>query len=246
MRLRKRLYRGAVSLKRRLLGIPQPGQLDWGDLKRTLPVSSHFGEDRPTRGELRGRAIDRHYVDAFLERHSRDIGGEVLEIGESLYTRQFGADRVTRSEVLHVREGNPLATLIADLARAPQIADNSYDCAVITQTLHLIYDAPAAVCTLARILRPGGRLLLTVPGISPVPNGTEWGDTWHYAFTQHSVRRMLTEAFGHEPEVESMGNVMAATAFLHGLSIGELESAELDSHDPDFPLIIAARIVKQA
>jgi len=246
MRLRKRLFHGAVTLKRRLLGIPQPGQVNWGDLRRTTPISRHFGEDRPAAGQLRGQAIDRHYVNAFLSRHCEDIAGEVIEIGEPLYTRLFGADRVTRSEVLHVHEVNPQATIIADLADAPQLADCAYDCAIVTQTLHLIYEAPSAVRTLARILRPGGSLLLTVPGITPVPNGTEWAGTWHWAFTQYSVRRMLTEAFGHAPEVESMGNVMAATAFLHGLSIGELESADLDSHDPDFPLIIAARIVKQA
>ena len=245
MRLRKRLYRGAVRLQRRLSGIPQPGEVDWGDLRRTTPIGRRFGEDRPTGGELRGRGIDRHYVESFIERHAGDIGGDVLEIGEPLYTRWFGADRVKRSEVLHIQAGNPLATLIADLSEAPHMADASYDCAIVTQTLHLIYDAPAAVRTLARVLRPGGRLLLTVPGISPVPHGTDWGSTWHWAFTAHSIRRMLREGFESEPEVESMGNVLAASAFLHGLSMGELHAAELDDCDPDFPVIIAARIVKQ-
>lgn len=246
MRLRKRLYRGAVTLKRRLLGIPQPGHVDWGDLRRVSPVSRHFGEDRPVAGQLRGEAIDRYYVRAFLEGHREDIAGDVLEIGEPLYTRLFGGERVTRSEVLHVHAGNPQATIVADLVDAPQLPDEAYDCAVVTQTLHLIYNAPSAIQTLVRILRPGGRLLLTVPGITPVPNGTVWGDTWHWAFTAHSVRRMLSEAFGNKPTIQSMGNVMAATAFLHGLSIGELDSTELDSCDPDFPVIIAARILKQA
>lgn len=245
MRLRKRLYRGAIRLQRHLSGIPQPGEVDWGDLRRTMPIGRRFGEDRPTGGELRGQAIDRHYVESFISRHAGDIGGDVLEIGEPLYTRRFGADRVRTSEVLHVKAGNPLATLIADLSAAPHMADASYDCAIVTQTLHLIYDAPAAVRTLARVLRPGGRLLLTVPGISPVPNGTDWGGTWHWAFTAHSIRRMLFEAFGSEAEVESMGNVLSASAFLHGLSVGELQAAELDACDRDFPVIIAARIVKR-
>ena len=245
MHLRKRLYRGAVRLKRRLSGTPQPGEVDWGDLRRTEPIGRRFGEDRPTGGELRGRAIDRHYVESFIARYAEDIGGDVLEIGEPLYTRWFGADRVKTSEVLHVRAGNPLATLIADLSVAPHMPDASYDCAIVTQTLHLIYDAPAAVRTLARVLRPGGRLLMTVPGISPVPNETDWGSTWHWAFTSHSVRRMLREGFESDPEVVSMGNVLSASAFLQGLSVGELQAAELDACDPDFPVIIAARIAKQ-
>ena len=50
--------------------------------------------------------------------------GRVLEIGDDEYTRRFGGDRVERSDVLHVEEGNPQATIVADLADAPQIPDD--------------------------------------------------------------------------------------------------------------------------
>jgi SAM-dependent methyltransferase len=237
---RKAVYRQWVALSRRIRGVPQPGGVDFGDLRRVNPVSRHFGVDR-------GTAIDRHYVEGFLSRHAADIRGRVLEVGENTYTRRYGGDRVTHSDVLHVRDGNPRATIIADLADAPQIADSTFDCIVLTQTLHLIYDARAAVRTLHRVLKPGGVLLLTVPGITQVPHGTDWAYTWYWAFTELSVRRMLGEVFGDgNLAVEAGGNVLAATALLHGLAVEEFAADELDAPDRDYPVIIAARALRAA
>lgn len=238
MSWRKSAYRASVRLRRRLFGIPAPGSVNFGDLRRSTPVSRHFGVDR-------GTAIDRHYVEGFLARHAADVRGRVLEVGEDTYTRRYGGDRVSRSDVLHVRDGNPRATIIADLADAPQVADATFDCIVLTQTLHLIYDARAAVRTLHRLLKPGGVLLLTVPGITQVPNGTDWAYTWYWAFTELSVRRMLGEVFGEANlAVELGGNVLAATALLHGLAVEEFASDELDALDRDYPVIIAARALR--
>ena len=62
------------------------------------------------------------------------------------------------------REGNPQATIVADLTDAPHIPDDTFDCAIVTQTLQFVYDVRAAFATLHRILAPGGVLLATVPG----------------------------------------------------------------------------------
>lgn len=240
MSWRKTAYRAYVRLRRRVFGIPAPGSVNFGDLRRLTPVSRHFGVDR-------GTAIDRHYVESFLARHAADVRGRVLEVGESTYTRRYGGDRVTHSDVLHVRDGNPQATIIADLADAPQVPDATFDCIVLTQTLHLIYDAGAAVRTLHRLLKPGGVLLLTVPGITQVPHGTDWAYTWYWAFTELSVRKMLGDVFGAgNVAVEVGGNVLAATALLHGLAVEEFAADELDALDRDYPVIIAARALRVA
>jgi SAM-dependent methyltransferase len=240
MSMRKSAYRAYVRLRRRLLGIPAPGSVNFGDLRRVTPVSRHFGVDR-------GTALDRYYIEHFLQRHADDVRGRVLEVGENNYTRRYGGDRVTHSDVLHVQDGNPQATIIGDLADAPQIADATFDCIVLTQTLHMIYNARAAVRTLHRILKPGGVLLLTVPGITQVPHGTVWAHTWYWAFTELSVHRMLGEVFSDENlALESGGNVLAATALLHGLAVEELAADELDTLDRDYPLIIAARALRTA
>lgn len=238
MSARKAAYRTYVRLRRRLLGIPQPGAVDFGDLRRLSPVSRNFGTDR-------GLPIDRYYIEQFLDRSRADIRGRALEIGEDTYTRRFGGERVERRDVLHVEPGNPAATIVADLADAPAIPDASFDCAILTQTLQFLYDARAAVRTLHRILAPGGVLLMTVPGITQVPVKSTWGHTWYWAFTELSVRRMLGEVFGDGNVTTGVaGNVLAATAFLQGLAAGELEEGELDTLDEDYPVIISARAVR--
>jgi hypothetical protein len=44
--------------------------------------------------------------------------------------------------------------------------------------------------------------------------------------------------------IETYGNVLAATAFLHGLSVEELTEDELDDSDPDYEVTIAIRAMK--
>jgi glycosyltransferase involved in cell wall biosynthesis len=206
-----------------------------GDLRRTRPISREYGYDR-------GRPIDRYYIEDFLARHARDIRGRVLEIGDSAYTRQFGADRVEVSDVLHVDESNPRATIVGDLSAAEHVPSGAFDCFILTQTLQLVYDVPAACQTAYRILKPGGVLLVTVPGITQISDN-DWRDTWYWSFTTRSVRALLEEVFP-KVEVEAHGNVLAATAFLHGLATEELRPEELDHSDQDYEVLITARAVK--
>ena len=235
MSLRRAFWRTYRRVKRRVLGVPDTRTVDFGHLRRLEPFGRHFGEDR-------GQALDRYYIEGFLGAAAADVRGRVLEIGEDRYTRQFGGDRVTHSDIPHVNTSNPRATIVGDLSAAPQIPDASFDTLIITQTLHLIYDPIAAVRTMHRVLKPGGVLLLTVPGITQIPNGTQWADTWYWAFTPQSVRRMLAEAFGDSGvAVTSHGNVLSATSMLYGLSASDLTTEELNESDPDYPVIIGAR-----
>jgi SAM-dependent methyltransferase len=144
--------------------------------------------------------------------------------------------------VLHAAAGNPQATVVADLANAPQLADASFDCVICTQTLLLVYDLRAAVATLRRILRPGGTALVTLPGVSRTVADED--DPWqdHWRFTRMSARRLFQEAFGAgNVEVEGYGNVLAATAQLQGLAAEELDTAELEERDPAYDVLIGVR-----
>jgi SAM-dependent methyltransferase len=238
----EKLVRGAGAAARHAFvrarrAAPPPGKVDLGDLRHLEPISRHWGFDR-------GRPVDRYYVEGFLARHAADVRGRVLEAGDDSYTRRFGAAAVTRADVLHVRPGVRDVTVVADLADAPHVTSDTYDCIVLTQTLHLVYDVHAALRTLHRILAPGGVLLLTVPGITPTTDD-EWRSSWYWSFTALSLARLAGESF---PEgsyhVETHGNVLAATAFVQGLAWQELETGELDHRDPDYPVTVALRAVK--
>ena len=130
--------------------------------------------------------------------------------------------------MLHVAEGNPEATIIGDLTCAGHIPSDTFDCIILTQTLHIIYDVKAAIQTLYRILKPSGVLLATFPGITQISTD-EWSASWYWAFTTLSARRLFEETFPAENlRVEAHGNVLAATALLHGLAMEELRQEELD------------------
>src|ERR1051325_2617634 len=127
---------------------PPLGWVRFGSLRRIKPINRRFGLDR-------GRPIDRYFIDSFLARHAMDIRGSVLEVANNTYTMRFGGDRVTKSEILFVEEGNPRATIVADLSsHEHHIPSESFDCIILTQTLQYIYDTRSAIQTLYRILKP--------------------------------------------------------------------------------------------
>jgi len=236
-RLRARVPK---PLGRRIRRLIRPvGGVWFGNLRRTAPVSRYFGFDR-------GRPVDRYYIEAFLAHHRTDVRGRVLEVGDDGYTRQFGGGRVDVADVLHVSDANPRATIVDDLASGTRIPSDAFDCVILTQTLHLVYDVQGAVRTLHRILKPGGVLLLTVPGITPLDSG-EWNATWYWSFTPASIRRLFGEVFTSTLlEVVSFGNVLAACGFLHGLAMEELSEPELNVYDPLYPVVVGLRAVKLA
>jgi SAM-dependent methyltransferase len=206
-------------------------------MRRVTPLSRHFGYER-------GTPVDRHYIETFLARYAQAIAGRVLEVGDDAYTRRFGEGRVTVRDVLHIDADNPNATFVDDLASGERLPSNAFDCVILTQTLHLIFDVPAAVRTVHRILKPGGVALMTVPGISQI-HGGRWRGTWYWTFTPAAVRRLLASVFPPaEIQVDAAGNVFAACAFLQGMAQEELTAAELDTDDPLYPVIVTARARK--
>lgn len=205
---------------------------------RTQPLSGNWGFGR-------GTAIDRWYIERWLAQREGDIRGSVLEAMDSRYTERFGSG-VTASHVLDVDSSNRNATLVADLQQPNQFPEAAFDCIVLTQTLHYVYDLRAAVASLHRALRPGGVCLVTVPLVSrldpAVPPG---GEYWR--MTGAACARLFGEQFGDaNVEVSEQGNVRAGTAFLLGLAAEELSERELvAAPDRYFPLLTTVRAVRE-
>ncbi len=234
--------RGWIRKQQRLLKLQAVpvGTVDFGSLKRLTPISPIFGIDRDL------VSVERYYIEDFLKAHEADIAGRVLEMGEPLYTEKFGGSKVVVSDVLNYVEGNPKATIVADLTDAPHIPDNTFDCIVITQTLQMIFEADKAIATLHRILKPGGVVLATSHGITKVARREgvdDWGEYWH--FTTQSSKRLFGDVFGRENiDVSSYGNILTTIASLHGLSASEVDPIEIDHNDPDYELLVMVRAVK--
>jgi SAM-dependent methyltransferase len=218
--------------------IPPTGRVRFGNFRRLSPFSRTFGYNR-------GQPIDRYYIEQFLALHQMDVRGRVLEIADRGYTCQFGGDRVTKSDILHVTPGDPKATIIGDLASADHIPSDSFDCIILTQTLQFIFDIRMALQTIYRILKPGGVILATFPGITAISryDMDRWGQFW--GFSSLSARRLFEQVFAQETlEIKTCGNILTASAFLYGMAAEELREDELEYFDPDYEVIIAVRATK--
>jgi SAM-dependent methyltransferase len=213
-----------------------PGMVRWGDLRRGSPFNRAWGFGR-------GTPIDRIYIENFLARHADDVRGVCLEVLNADYTRRFGGIRVTRSDVLDVNPANTAATIVADLGEPRSVPGGRFDCVIFTQTLHLVPDMRAAVENVWHALAPGGVLLLTVPALGrhEAREGFHH-DRWRVTGTG---REWLFAGLGARVDVVTYGNVLVCAAFLYGLGAEELSAAELDAVDREFPLIVAARAVRE-
>jgi SAM-dependent methyltransferase len=214
------------------------GSIRMGDLRCLQPVSREYGFDR-------GQPIDRYYIERFLAANAPLVRGRALEVGDNAYTRRFGGSQVSRADVLNVKAGVPNTTFVADLTSGAGVPDAAFDCIILTQTLHLVFDVAAALRTLHRILKPGGTLLLTVPGtISQIEQG-EWSSTWYWGFTSLSLGRLFDAAFpAPRAVITEFGNVLTSVAFLEGLVAEEFSPEELAHRDELYPLLLAVRATK--
>lgn len=194
------------------------------------PLSHCYGYDR-------GTPIDRIYIDAFLTAHKHLITGDAAEIKDATYLNRHGDHRLTSTTVIDIDPDNPQATLIADLTQPGALPPETFDCIVLTQTLQLLTDPAAALRTCATALRVAGTLLITAPSAARVSPSGGPADRWR--FTPASLDHLLRDWPGPHT-ITAYGNLRTCLAAFLGEAAHELTTAQLDHHDPDFPLLAAA------
>lgn len=202
------------------------------------PVSKLFGSER-------GKAVDRKYIEIFLGENKGYIKGTVLEVLNNKYTKMFGGDKVDKSVVSHVN-GWGSNTVLCNFETGEGVTEETYDCIICTQTLQYIYDVRTAVKNLYTMLKTGGTVLITVPGIKPICeyDDSHWGEYW--SFTVKSVERLIDEVCGlQNATISSCGNVKTATAYMYGICVEELEEFDFKYNDARYPFIITAKIIKK-
>jgi SAM-dependent methyltransferase len=228
-----RELRIGLRRRQRLARLRRPAWL--GTIRRTSPLSEHWGRER-------GTPIDRYYIERFLAENEHAITGGVLEVMNADYTRRFGT-AVASSAVLDIDAGNPVATVIADLAAADSIDESTFDCFILTQTLQYIFEIENAVRHAHRILRPGGTVLCTLPVVSRI--GQRQIESEYWRLTPAACARLFADTFSQDAvEVRGCGNVLTCVAFLVGMAAEELTAKELEADDPFFPLLVTVRATK--
>ena len=207
----------------------------WGSFRRLTPIGRWWGASR-------GQPVDRYYIDAFIGSNGERVTGAVLEVKEDLYASRFG-HALTSVDILDIDPGNPQATVIADLGVPGALATAAYDCIIVTQTLQFVERLDIALASLWDALRPGGRLLISLPCVSRLEPSLAEVECWRVL--PAGLRRGLERCCpGAQVVVEGRGNQLAATAFLAGLATEDLRPDELDRDDPLCPLVTLGSATK--
>lgn len=138
------------------------------------------------------RSKVREESNSWLRRQVADIQGRVLSIGSGtdadkeggVYRGYFkSCSSYVTSDLNPARH----CDLVVDVRSMPQIPDKSYDCVFGNAVLEHVDDFFGALKEIARILCPGGILLLALPfryRLHLAPS-----DYWR--FTEHGIRYML-------------------------------------------------------
>ena len=184
---------------------------------------------------LSGRANTpgRFYIDQFLGRYAAECRGRFLEFGDPRYRAAFQGSAIAQYDVLNITPG-PGVTIVGDIQSCPHIPDNTYDVIVCTQVLEHVANPFLAAAELARILKPGGRLLLTVPAAYPyhaVPR-----DYWR--FTRDSIELLFGERL-RDLQIEPWGNRVSVVASYWYWSHDQLPRGALLKRDPDNAQILS-------
>jgi peptidoglycan/xylan/chitin deacetylase (PgdA/CDA1 family) len=130
------------------------------------------------------------------------------------------------------------------MRRLGGIPSDTYDCFILTQTVHVINDMPAVIREAVRILKPGGVLLGTWPCASRVcleygPNGDFW------RVTEAGVRELFRGVVpASHQAIQTFGNPLATLAFTAGLACQDVSAEEFESYDPFNPTLVGIRAVK--
>lgn len=204
----------------------------------TAPVNAGYGSHL-------GTTIDRYYEHGFLTENSGLIRGRVLEVGDRKSTDRFGSS-VSAVDVLNPVAG-PGVDIVGDLTACPQIPDDTYDCVLLTEVLHVILDMEAVVSEVHRILKPGGSAVCTMAGIAQVNRGAmeEYGDRWR--LTSLSAAELFSTAFAPEDvHVRTYGNAHSACCFMQGIPAERVNKTRIDRWEPDYQLMVAVIATKSS
>jgi SAM-dependent methyltransferase len=143
------------------------------------------------------------------------------------------------SALQHAALGSGSTAIIGDLTDSSTLPADAFDCFICAQTLQYTFEVQKAVEGASYLLKPGGVMLATVPGISQISrfDADRYGEYWR--FTTDSIARLFKPVFGENVEISSFGNVLSATAFLQGVALEDLpEISLLDKADLDYQMII--------
>lgn len=140
----------------------------------------------------------------------KDLEGRVLDIGcgTKPYKKWLDFSKVSEYVGVDVVESKEVDILIVPLEKWP-LEDASFDCIMTAQVLEHVEDLKDTLGQIKRVLKPGGRLLVTVPFLYPV-HGVPFD---FRRFTTYGVKEMFESDY-EVLEVCAIGRLGSTLALL--------------------------------
>jgi SAM-dependent methyltransferase len=181
-------------------------------------------------------AFDRKYIQAYIDlcRSKKYIKGKILEWGgsEILYSDKEKEDVTICTGMKDVAKEATVQFDILKITTVPKELRHSFDTIICTQVLNYMLDPITALKNMEWLLKPNGRLILTVSGPCYRDRNSEGFKTF---WTERGVRDMCKQVFGEDniSDLKVYGTFSGAINSLLGLKADE----EINHKKTDFNVI---------
>lgn len=149
-------------------------------------------------------------IERFVKLCSKEVkkGSKVLDVGAGScpYKKYFSHTKYEACDFDQVFDKSSISKLdfVCDITDMPR-KDNSYDAILCTQVLEHVPDPQEAVAEMARVLKPGGKMFVTVPqgwGIHGQPHN-------YFYFTTYGLSKIFNQAKLKTTYIKERGGIFS-------------------------------------
>ena len=153
--------------------------------------------------------MDRPFIDNWVKICRKYVTGDVLEFfGSSMYGEKYIHDGGRIFTATRNANGKIKTDFTFDLEQDTINLNQRFDCIICTQVLNYTFNPQVALENLKKLLKPGGRLIITVPGT--------WGPhcpeaPFTYNFSLYGIKNLIKKVFGENSikKYDCFGNFSA-------------------------------------
>jgi SAM-dependent methyltransferase len=161
------------------------------------------------------------YIDLYVETIRQYAQGKLLDLGAGMVPF-YGVYKDKVNENICIDWGNSLHTnphldVVADLNQPFPLSDNTFDSILCTDVLEHIADPFAFMQETARVLKPGGNLMLMVPffyWLHETPHD-------YYRYTEFALRKMCADNHLEVVELKAYGGYLEVLFDLINKGLGK-------------------------